>query len=119
MKTCKTIAMTKIKAFAYRKKTIYSFANMLKTLGKSKELQWKSLAFNNLKLPLIHHKGIEGSMNKLNEILNPKSSVPVRREPRSSSSAANLLMGESKVSVGSRSTSRIQELEKKQNNTIQ
>ena len=62
-----------------------------------------------MKEPLIHHRGVEGSMDKLNQILNPKSSVPIRKDVRSRNSSTSSLLGESKVLVQSRSISRIKE----------
>lgn len=62
MKAFKNISLGKIKGASYRKKTIFNFSKLLNTLEKSKHFQWKSLAFNKIKLPFVHDKGVEGNM---------------------------------------------------------
>ena len=111
--------MKKIHSFSERKKKYESFAKLFKALKNSKELHEKSVAFNKLKMPVIHQRGVERNMDKLNEILHPQNSASTRRESKSNSFSSSILNGDSRVSIGSRSNSRVKEQEKRNSHTLQ
>ena len=108
MKNFKNIGWAQIKGASFRKKAMFNFIKLMNTLEKSKHSQWKAHSFYLLKLPFIHEKGIEGSMNKLNDILlNPKQKMTLNRNKRMNLSTNNLNVSDSVEIHKSHSTSKI------------
>lgn len=74
--------MNKLKENSLRQKMIINFLKLLASVGKSTDSKWKLFSFEKLRIPLIRHRGMQGSMVKINEILNPPSRGNLRRNLR-------------------------------------